>query len=100
MTSLGAAPGSGGCITDTAADNWAKCKAVYTFLTAQSKQTATYASSKLWSVVDGPWKLSSFNSDGHVTMVPNKAYSGSPEAEACRRSSSCPSPVTRPCTRR
>ena len=79
VTSLGAAPGSGGCIKDSAADHWAKCKAVYTFLTAQSKQTATYATSKLWSVVDGPWKLSSFNSDGHVTLVPNKSYSGSPK---------------------
>ena len=59
VTKLGAKPGSGGCITDTAADNWAKCKAVFTFLTAQSKQAGSYASSPLWSVVDGPWKLSS-----------------------------------------
>jgi peptide/nickel transport system substrate-binding protein len=79
VTSLGAKPGSGGCTTDTAADNWAKCKAVYTFLTAQSKIASTYASSPLWSVVDGPWKLSSFNTNGNVTIVPNKAYSGSPK---------------------
>ncbi len=79
VTSLGAAPGSGGCSTDSAADHWAKCQAVYSFLTAQAKQAATYATSPLWSVVDGPWKLSSFSTDGHVTMVPNKAYSGSPK---------------------
>jgi peptide/nickel transport system substrate-binding protein len=79
VTSLGAKPGSGGCTTDSAADNWAKCKAVYTFLTAQSKIASTYASSPLWSVVDGPWKLSSFNTNGNVTIVPNKAYSGSPK---------------------
>ena len=80
VTSLGAKPGSGGCITDSkAADNWAKCKAVYTFLTNQSKKAATYASSPLWSVVNGPWKLSSFSTAGNVTMVPNKAYSGSPK---------------------
>ena len=79
VTSLGAKPGSGGCSTDTAADGWAKCKAVYTFLTAQSKIASTYATSPLWSVVDGPWKLSSFSTDGNVTMVPNKAYSGSPK---------------------
>jgi peptide/nickel transport system substrate-binding protein len=79
VTSLGAKPGSGGCTTDTAADNWAKCKAVYTFLTAQSKIASTYATSPLWSVVDGPWKLSSFNTNGNVTIVPNKAYSGSPK---------------------
>jgi peptide/nickel transport system substrate-binding protein len=79
VTKLGAAAGSGGCISDSAADGWAKCKAVYTFLTAQSKQAASYATSPLWSVVDGPWKLSSYSTDGHVTMVPNKAYSGSPK---------------------
>jgi peptide/nickel transport system substrate-binding protein len=76
VTKLGAKPGSGGCTTDSAADNWAKCKAVYTFLTAQSKQAGSYDSSPLWKVVDGPWKLSSFSTDGHVTMAANKAYSG------------------------
>jgi peptide/nickel transport system substrate-binding protein len=79
VTSLTGKPGSGGCIADSAADHWAKCKAVYTFLTAQSKQAATYATSPLWSVVDGPWKLSSFSTTGNVTMVPNKSYSGSPK---------------------
>jgi peptide/nickel transport system substrate-binding protein len=79
VTSLSGKPGSGGCITDSKADGWAKCKAVYTFLTAQSKQAATYATSPLWSVVNGPWKLSSFSTTGNVTMVPNKAYSGSPK---------------------
>src|SRR5580700_848756 len=81
VTSLGAKPGSGGCSTDSAADGWAKCKAVYTFLTAQSKVASTYATSPLWSVVDGPFKLSSFNTDGNVTIVPNKAYSGSPKPQ-------------------
>jgi peptide/nickel transport system substrate-binding protein len=79
ITKLGAPAGSGGCATDSAADGWAKCKAVYTFLTAQSKQAGSYATSPLWKVVDGPWKLSSFSTDGHVTMVPNPAYSGSPK---------------------
>jgi peptide/nickel transport system substrate-binding protein len=79
VTSLTAKAGSGGCITDTAADNWAKCKAVYTFLTAQAKISGTFASSPLWQVVDGPWKLSSYSATGNVTMVPNKAYSGSPK---------------------
>jgi peptide/nickel transport system substrate-binding protein len=79
VTSLSAKPGSGGCINDSAADKWAKCKAVYTFLTAQSKQAGSYASSPLWSVVDGPWKLSAFSTTGNVTMVPNRHYSGSPK---------------------
>jgi peptide/nickel transport system substrate-binding protein len=79
VTSLGARPGSGGCTTDTAADGWARCKKVYAFLTAQSKDDSTYASSKLWAVVDGPWQLSAFNTDGDVTFVPNARYSGSPK---------------------
>jgi peptide/nickel transport system substrate-binding protein len=79
VTSLSGKPGSGGCIADSNADKWTKCKAVYTFLTAQAKQAATYATSPLWSVVNGPWKLSSFSTTGNVTMVPNKAYSGSPK---------------------
>jgi len=79
VTSLGAKPGSGGCSTDTAADGWAKCKAVYTFLTAQSKIASTYATSPLWSVVDGPWKLSSFSTAGQVTMAANKSFSGTPK---------------------
>jgi peptide/nickel transport system substrate-binding protein len=43
VTSLNGKPGSGGCIHDSAADSWAKCKAVYTFLTAQSKNPNGYA---------------------------------------------------------
>jgi peptide/nickel transport system substrate-binding protein len=81
VTSLSAAPGSGGCSTDSAADGWAKCMAVYKFLTAQSQIASTYATSPLWQVVDGPWKLSYFNTNGNVTMVPNKAYSGSPKPQ-------------------
>ncbi len=52
------------------------CGAVYNYLNDQSKNLSTYATSPLWSVVDGPWKLTSFNADGHLTMVPNKSYSG------------------------
>jgi peptide/nickel transport system substrate-binding protein len=52
------------------------CAAVFNYLNAQSKDLSTYATSPIWSVVDGPWKLSSFNADGHVTFVPNKKYSG------------------------
>jgi peptide/nickel transport system substrate-binding protein len=79
VTSLGAKAGSGGCTADSAADGWAKCKAVYAFLNAQAKQATSYATSPLWQVVDGPFKLSAYSSDGHVTMVANKAYSGSPK---------------------
>jgi peptide/nickel transport system substrate-binding protein len=52
------------------------CTAVYNYLAAQAKDLDTYATNPLWGVVDGPWKLSAFNADGHVTFVPNKKYSG------------------------
>jgi peptide/nickel transport system substrate-binding protein len=80
VSAAGAKAGSGGCLTDSAADGWAKCKAVATFMNAQNKDTATYATNPLWQVVDGPWKLSSFNIDGNYTFVPNATYSGSPKA--------------------
>jgi peptide/nickel transport system substrate-binding protein len=52
------------------------CAAVYNDLNGQAKDMTSYVSSPLWSVVDGPWKLSAFNADGHITFVPNKSYSG------------------------
>src|SRR5215469_1055699 len=52
------------------------CTAVYNYLNDQSKALTTYVGSPLWSIVDGPWKLSAFNADGHVTFVPNTSYSG------------------------
>jgi peptide/nickel transport system substrate-binding protein len=52
------------------------CTAVYNYLNAQAKNLGSYVGSPLWSIVDGPFKLSAFNSDGHLTMVPNKSYSG------------------------
>ena len=79
VTAAGAAAGSGGCTTDSAADGWAKCKAVLTFLTGQAKQTSTYATNPLWQIVDGPFHLQSFSVSGNYTMLPNKKYSGSPK---------------------
>jgi peptide/nickel transport system substrate-binding protein len=52
------------------------CAAVYNYLNDESKDMTSYVGSPLWSIVDGPWKLSAFNEDGHVTFVPNKSYSG------------------------
>lgn len=53
--------------------------AVYKFLDAQSKQLGSWASSPLWSVVDGPMKLQSFNTDGQTALVPNPDWSGTPK---------------------
>ena len=52
------------------------CAAVYSYLAGQAKDLSTYATSPIWSIVDGPWKLSAFSPDGHVTFAPNKSYSG------------------------
>jgi peptide/nickel transport system substrate-binding protein len=52
------------------------CTAVYNYLNTQAKNLSGYVGSPLWSIVDGPWKLSSFNADGHISFVPNKSYSG------------------------
>jgi peptide/nickel transport system substrate-binding protein len=65
------AAGPSSCATSTS-----DCAAVYSYLNDQAKDMTTYVTSPLWSVVDGPWKLSAFNADGHVTFVPNKSYSG------------------------
>ena len=54
----------------------AGAKAVYSFLNAQATKITGYASSPVWSVVDGPWKLTSLTSDGTATFVPNPSYSG------------------------
>ncbi len=53
--------------------------AVYKFLDSQGKNLSTAATSPLWSVVDGPFKLASFNSSGQATLVPNPNFSGSPK---------------------
>lgn len=74
VTSAGAKPGSGGCHTSIS-----DCAKVWSFLTAQAKDTSTYGSSPIWGVVDGPWKLTAFNANGPDVFVPNKPYSGSPK---------------------
>jgi peptide/nickel transport system substrate-binding protein len=84
VSSASAKAGSGGCTTDSAADKWAKCDAVFNFLTAQAKNVKTYATNPIWGTVDGPWKLSNFStaSAGPVTtFVPNADYSGAPKAQ-------------------
>jgi peptide/nickel transport system substrate-binding protein len=57
-------------------DNVSDCQAVFNYLDSQSKAMTSWASSPLWSIVDGPFKLQSFSPDGHATFVPNKSYSG------------------------
>lgn len=52
------------------------CTAVYNYLTDQAKSLNAYATNPLWQVVDGPWRLKSFNADGNISFIPNPSYSG------------------------
>jgi peptide/nickel transport system substrate-binding protein len=55
----------------------ANAKKIYDFLSKQSSTLGTYASNPLWQVVDGPYKLTSFNTTSNDwSMTPNKSYSG------------------------
>src|ERR1700684_4434711 len=54
----------------------AGAKAVFAFLTAQSKDVASYGSNPLWKVVDGPWKLVSYQTTGYAKFAANRAYAG------------------------
>jgi peptide/nickel transport system substrate-binding protein len=54
----------------------AGARAVYGFLNGQATRVAGYATSPIWSVVDGPWRLTSLTSDGTATFGPNPRYSG------------------------
>jgi peptide/nickel transport system substrate-binding protein len=66
--------------TATGASDCAKvaadCPAVWNYLNAQDQLTSSYATSKIWSIVDGPWKLKSFALDGNVVFTPNESYGG------------------------
>jgi len=57
--------------------NPANATKIYNFLAAQSKLVSTYATNPLWQVVDGPYKLTTFNSTTEgFTMTPNASYGG------------------------
>ncbi|HWD97197.1 MAG TPA: ABC transporter substrate-binding protein, partial [Acidimicrobiales bacterium] len=50
--------------------------AVWKYLTAQAQTLSTYATNPLWQVVDGPFKLKSFQTTGYTVFVKNTKYSG------------------------
>jgi peptide/nickel transport system substrate-binding protein len=55
----------------------ANAKAIFNYLTAESGKESTYATNPLWQTVDGPYRLTAFNSTtGAFTMVPNNSYGG------------------------
>ncbi|HXY44803.1 MAG TPA: ABC transporter substrate-binding protein [Acidimicrobiales bacterium] len=57
--------------------NLANAEAIYKFLNAESSELSTYGSDPLWQVVDGPYRIKSFDpsTDGNV-LVANPNYSG------------------------
>jgi peptide/nickel transport system substrate-binding protein len=55
----------------------ADCAAVYNYLNQQAQENPlTFASSPLWSTVDGPWRIRSMDSQGNLTLTYNGRYSG------------------------
>jgi peptide/nickel transport system substrate-binding protein len=52
---------------------------VYSFLNKQGADIATWASSPLWKIVDGPFRVTNVTSSGGVTLSANKDYSGTPK---------------------
>jgi peptide/nickel transport system substrate-binding protein len=57
------------------ADQSADCAAVFKYLNGVSSDTSTWATSPLWRIVDGPWKLTSYNTQGVLTFSYNRRYS-------------------------
>jgi len=87
IASLGAPPGSGGCSRAAYGSTDTQCDAVFSLLSRQSGfnpavptmpnlALGTYATNPLWQVVDGPWRLSSFDTLGNIEFTANPAYSG------------------------
>jgi peptide/nickel transport system substrate-binding protein len=55
----------------------ANAKAIYDYLYKQSSTIATFATNPLWQVVDGPYKIKTFNASTDATdLVANTAYTG------------------------
>jgi peptide/nickel transport system substrate-binding protein len=59
----------------------AACKAVEKYLDNQSSKVSTYPDAMWQSGVDGPWRLTAYDSLGNVTFKPNRKYSGPVKAK-------------------
>jgi peptide/nickel transport system substrate-binding protein len=54
----------------------AACTAVYNYLNSQATNKATWGSSRLWGIVDGPWHVLRVTSQDYVYLGINPHYSG------------------------
>jgi len=71
------ASGASDCATATGSKLTTDCTAVDKYLDTQSKDSKSWTTSPIWSIVDGPWKLKTFDAaSGTFSQVPNPAYSG------------------------
>jgi peptide/nickel transport system substrate-binding protein len=52
-------------------------KLIFDYLTGQAKTTSTWTTNPLWQVVDGPYRLASYNhTSGAATLTANRSYGG------------------------
>ena len=65
----------GAATTDSA------CNAVVTYLTKEGSTTSTFTGALWQGGVDGPWRLTSFDSAGDATFQPNTKYRGPQKAQ-------------------
>jgi peptide/nickel transport system substrate-binding protein len=65
------APNSASDCTDHISD----CTAVFGYLNRVAANKATWVTSPLWKVVDGPWQLTGYSSQGVLTFSYNHEYS-------------------------
>jgi peptide/nickel transport system substrate-binding protein len=57
--------------------NPANAAKIYTYLNTASKSLGTYTTNPLWQTVDGPYKLTAYNSTSYnFSMAPNPDYGG------------------------
>jgi peptide/nickel transport system substrate-binding protein len=64
-----------------AASTTTACKAVEKYLDSQSAKISTYTDTMWQSGVSGPWKLTSIDELGNLTLEANKAYGGPQKAQ-------------------
>jgi peptide/nickel transport system substrate-binding protein len=57
------------------ADKVSDCAPVFNYLNKLAQKTSTWTS-PFWNVVNGPWKLTGYSTDGTLTFTYNTLYSG------------------------
>lgn len=67
---------SAACTTGATAPYPQNACGVYDYLDNASQQLSTYATSPIWTIIDGPYKLQSFSTAGQAVFVPNPSYTG------------------------